>query len=63
MVVKGSDIKLGDVFQRSGYTMEILEIIKDNGKTLNVKTLSKTKKGHTQVDVFNLRKSTNLKKI
>ena len=43
--------------------MEILEIISDNGKTLKVKTMSETKKGHKQQDVFNLRKTTNLKKI
>jgi|TARA_R110000803_G_scaffold123571_5_gene191495 hypothetical protein len=63
MIIKGSDIKVGQVFQRSGYTMEILEIISDNGKTLKVKTMSETKKGHKQQDVFNLRKTTNLKKI
>lgn len=62
-MIKGSDIKVGDVFQRSGYTMEILDIISINDKTLTIKTLSKTKSGHTQIDVTNLRKSTNLKKI
>lgn len=62
-MIKGSDIKVGDVLQRSGYTMEILDIISVNDKTLTIKTLSKTKSGHTQIDVTNLRKSTNLKKI
>jgi hypothetical protein len=63
MLVKGEDIKVGDVYQRSGYTMEILEIISDNVKTVTVKTLSKTKSGHSQFDTINIRKSTNLKKI
>ena len=63
MIVKGSDIKIGDTFQRSGYTMEILDIISVNEKTLTIKTLSKTKSGHSQTDITNLRKSTNLKKI
>ena len=62
-MIKGSDIKVGDVFQRSGYTMEILDIISVNDKTLTIKTLAKTKSGHAQIDVTNLRKSTNLKKI
>ena len=63
MIVKGENIKVGDVYQRSGYTMEILEIISDNGKTLTIRTLSRTKSGHSQIDVTNLRKTTNLKKI
>jgi hypothetical protein len=63
MIVKGSDIKVGDVYQRSGYTIEILDIISDNGKTLTIRTLSRTKSGHSQTDVTNLRKTTNLKKI
>jgi hypothetical protein len=63
MIVKGEDIKIGDVYQRSGYTMEILDIISDNGKTLTIKTLSKTKSGHSQTDITQLRKSTNLKKV
>jgi hypothetical protein len=63
MIVKGEDIKVGDVYQRSGYTMEILDIISDNGKTLTIKTLSKTKSGHSQTDITNLRKSTSLKKV
>lgn len=63
MIVNGADIKVGDVYQRSGYTMEILEIISDNGKTLTIRTLSRTKSGHSQIDVTNLRKTTNLKKI
>lgn len=62
-MIKGSDIKIGDVFQRSGYTMEILDIISVNEKTLTIRTLSKTKSGHSQIDITNLRKSTNLKKI
>jgi hypothetical protein len=63
MTVKGSDIKVGDVYQRSGYTMEILDIISDNEKTLTIRTKSTSRSGNIQIDVTNLRKSTNLKKI
>jgi len=63
MIVKGSDIKVGDVYQRSGYTMEILDIISDNEKTLTIRTKSTSRSGNIQIDVTNLRKSTNLKKI
>lgn len=63
MVIKGSDVKVGDVYQRSGYTMEVVEIISVNEKTVTVKTISRTKSGHSQVDVINIRKSTNLTKI
>lgn len=63
MVVKGCDIKVGDVYQRSGYTIEILEIISNNDKTITVRTKSMTKNGHSQIDVTNIRKSTNLRKI
>ena len=63
MVIKGSDIKVGEIFQRSGYTMEVVEIISVNEKTITVKTVSKTKSGHSQVDIINIRKSTNLTKI
>jgi hypothetical protein len=63
MIVKGSDISVGDVFQRSGYTMEILAIISVNEKTLTIRAKSVAKSGNAQIDVTNLRKSTNLKKI
>lgn len=63
MIVQGKDICVGDIFQRSGYIMEIIEIISVNEKTITVKTLSKTKSGHSQTDIQNIRKITNLKKV
>lgn len=63
MVIKGSEVKVGDIYQRSGYTMEVLEVISVNEKTMTIKTISRTKSGHSQIDVTNIRKSTNLRKI
>ena len=63
MIVQGKDICVGDIFQRSGYIMEIIEIISENEKTITVKALNKTKSGHSQTDIQNIRKITNLKKV
>jgi hypothetical protein len=63
MTVKGSDIKKGDIFQKSGYTIEVLEIVSESEKTITVKTVSKTKSGHSQMDTVSIRKTTNLNKI
>lgn len=63
MIVKGSDIKVGEIYQRVGYTIEVLEIVSYNEKTVTVRVKSVTKSGHTQIDLTNIRKSTSLKRV
>lgn len=59
----GGEIKVGDIYQRSGYTMEVLEILSENEKTIKVKALNTSSTGMKVVQTSNIRKSTELKKI